>query len=116
MTQLLAPVSHYLLAPASILPSHHRHQVRLRTSTVTPSAAGAASSSSPCWGVWEPTFDVCMAAVCFLRRRLLYVLCPSCRLLSRSDIFKPLFKEDYDDFLEKEREAMATGQGVQATW
>jgi hypothetical protein len=40
----------------------------------------------------------------------------SCRLLSRSDIFKPLFKEDYEDFLEKEREAMATGQGVQATW
>jgi hypothetical protein len=40
----------------------------------------------------------------------------ACRLLSRSDIFKPLFKEDYEDFLEKEREAMATGQGVQATW
>lgn len=39
-----------------------------------------------------------------------------CRLLSRSDIFKPLFQEDYEDFLEKEREAMATGQGVQATW
>lgn len=38
------------------------------------------------------------------------------RLLSRSDIFKPLFKEDYEDFLEKEREAMATGQGLQATW
>lgn len=37
-------------------------------------------------------------------------------LLSRSDIFKPLFQEDYEDFLEKEREAMATGQGVQATW
>lgn len=27
----------------------------------------------------------------------------SCRLLSRSDIFKPLFKEDYEEFLEKER-------------
>jgi CBS domain-containing protein len=26
-----------------------------------------------------------------------------CRLLSRSDIFKPLFKEDYEEFLEKER-------------
>lgn len=38
------------------------------------------------------------------------------RLLSRSDIFKPLLKEDYEDFLEKEREAMATGQGLQATW
>lgn len=38
------------------------------------------------------------------------------RLLSRSDMFKPLFKEEYEDFQEKEREAMATGQGVQATW
>ncbi|WIA10512.1 hypothetical protein OEZ85_010701 [Tetradesmus obliquus] len=37
-------------------------------------------------------------------------------LLSRSDIFKPLFKEDYEEFLEKERDAMATGTGVAATW
>lgn len=46
------------------------------------------------------------------------LLLPACRyrLLSRSDIFKPLFQEDYEDFLEKEKEAMATGQGLQATW
>eukprot|EP00775_Hariotina_reticulata_P007157 gene7157-7372_t len=37
-------------------------------------------------------------------------------LLSRSDIFKPLLKEDYDAFEQKERAAMASGAGVQATW
>eukprot|EP00878_Enallax_costatus_P015201 GHUV01015914.1.p1 GENE.GHUV01015914.1~~GHUV01015914.1.p1 ORF type:complete len:314 (+),score=70.34 GHUV01015914.1:181-1122(+) len=37
-------------------------------------------------------------------------------LLSRSDIFKPLFKEDYEEWQQKEKEAMATGSGVTATW
>jgi hypothetical protein len=45
---------------------------------------------------------------------------PSCRrprrLLSRSDIFKPLLQEAYADFEAKERAAMATGEGVKATW
>lgn len=26
-----------------------------------------------------------------------------CRLLSRSDIFKPLFKEDYEEYMKKEK-------------
>lgn len=44
---------------------------------------------------------------------LLWRMGVSCRLLSRSDIFKPLFKEDYEEFLEKERVSSA---GVLAVW
>lgn len=57
---------------------------------------------------------VVLASSCMLRACVSVPV--AVRLLSRSDMFKPLFKEEYEDFQEKEREAMATGQGVQATW